>query len=469
MADAILGMIGLGVIGRHLLLNMADHGFTIVGYDRDTAKVDALRHDTDRRQVQAAETVQQLVAALSTPRSVMMLVPAGAPVDAVIHDVLPFLSRGDMLIDGGNSFYRDTDLRAQALAERGILYLGVGISGGEQGARYGPSIMPGGPGEGYERVRTIFEAAAAKVNGEPCAAYMGQGSAGHYVKMVHNGIEYAILQAIAETYAMLKRGLGFDDSDLSAVYRSWNHGKLNSYLVEITADILLVKDERTGEPLVDLILDEAKQKGTGKWTSQDAMDLGVPAPTIDVSVEARNLSMRKDERARGSRLLSGPTPQFSGDRQRFVDQLENALYLAVVVSYAQGMAILARASDTCSYHFDLETIARIWRGGCIIRAAMLEGFRAAFRDDKRLTNLLLYPGIAGELKTAQADLRAVVKSAAEWGIPIPALMASLAYYDAMRSAWLPANLIQAQRDYFGAHTYERVDEKGVFHTEWETD
>ncbi len=469
MADAILGMIGLGVIGRNMLLNMADHGFPVAGYDRDLAKVDDLRHETEHRNIRAAETVQQLVAALRIPRIVMMLVPAGAPVDAVIHEVLPYLSRGDVLIDGGNSYYRDTDLRGQALADRGIVYLGVGISGGEQGARHGPSIMPGGPREGYERVQAIFEAVAAKVNGEPCAAYMGQGSAGHYVKMVHNGIEYAILESIAETYDMLKRGLRLDDSELSAVYRTWNRGKLNSYLIEITADILLVKDQRTGKPLVDVILDEAKQKGTGKWTSQDAMDLTVPAPTIDVSVAARNLSMRKNDREQASRLLVGPSPQFHDDRQRFVVQLENALYLAMVVSYAQGMAILGRASETCSYHFDLETIARVWRGGCIIRAAMLEEFRAAFRSDPTLPNLLLDKKTAGGLVTAQADMRSIVKAAADWGIAVPALMTSLSYYDGFRSAWLPANLIQAQRDFFGAHTYERIDDKGVFHTEWETE
>jgi 6-phosphogluconate dehydrogenase len=465
----VLGMVGLGVIGRNLLLNMADHGFPVAGYDRDLAKVEELRLGTEHRHIQAAETTQVLVGMLTRPRTVMMLVPAGPPVDAVIHDVLPYLSPGDMLIDGGNSYYRDTDLRAQALSQQGILYLGVGISGGEQGARYGPSIMPGGPKEGYERVRAIFEAVAAKVNNEPCVAYMGSGSAGHYVKMVHNGIEYALLESIAETFGFLKRGLGLDDGELSPIYEQWNRGKLNSYLLEITAQIFLVRDERSGKPLVDVILDEAKQLGTGKWTSQEAMDLRIPVPTIDVSVAMRNLSMLKDQREVGSRLLKGPSPQLHVDRNRFFQQLENALYVAMTVSYAQGMALLGRASDECSFHFNLEEIARIWRGGCIIRAAMLESFRTAFRDQPELPNLMFNGRIADELASAQNDLRSMVKAVADWGITAPALMVSLAYYDSYRSAWLPANLIQAQRDYFGAHTYERVDEKGIFHTEWETE
>jgi 6-phosphogluconate dehydrogenase len=469
MSDAVLGMVGLGVIGRNLLLNMADHGFPVAGYDKDLTKVELLRAEIEGRRIQAADTAKELVGRLRVPRTVMMLVPAGRPVDAVIHDLLPYLSPGDMLIDGGNSYYRDTDLRAKALSERGILYLGVGISGGEQGARRGPSLMPGGPKEGYERVRAIFEAVAARVSGEPCVAYMGRGSAGHYVKMVHNGIEYGVLESIAETYAFLNDGLGLQDGELSAVYNQWNQGKLNAYLIEITADIFLVRDEKSGKLLVDIILDEAKQLGTGKWTSQDAMDLRVPIPTIDVSVAMRNLSALKDQREAGSRLLKGPAPQFRGERQQYIDQLENALYVAMLVSFAQGMSVLSAASEAYAYHLNLETIARIWRGGCIIRAAMLESIRSAFSAQSDLPNLMLNNEIAQALASTQGDLRSIVRSSADWGIPAPALMASLAYYDGYRSAWLPANLIQAQRDYFGAHTYERIDEKGIFHTEWETE
>ncbi len=469
MGDAVLGMVGLGIIGRNLMLNMADHGFPVAGYDTDLTKVELLRTETEGRPIQTAVTAKELVAKLRVPRTVMMLVPAGRPVDAVIHDLLPYLSSGDMLIDGGNSYYRDTDLRAKALSERGILFMGVGLSGGEYGARHGPSLMPGGPKEGYERVRVIFEAVAAKVNGDPCVAYMGPGSAGHYVKMVHNGIEYGILESIAETYAFLKRALGLEDGELTKVYNQWNRGKLNAYLVEITAEIFLVTDEKTGKLLVDVILDEAKQLGTGKWTSQDAMDLRVPIPTIDISVAMRNLSALKDQREVGSRLLKGPVPEFGGDRQQFIDQLENALYVAMLVSFAQGMAVLRAASEAYAYHLNLETIARIWRGGCIIRAAMLESIRSAFREQPDLPNLMLNGEIAKALASAQGDLRPIVRSSADWGIVASALMASLAYYDGYRSAWLPANLIQAQRDYFGAHTYERVDEKGIFHTEWETD
>jgi 6-phosphogluconate dehydrogenase len=469
MGDAVLGMVGLGTIGRNLLLNMADHGFPVAGYDKDLTKVEQLRTETESRPIQAAATAKELADKLRVPRTVMILVPAGRPVDAVIHDMLPFLSPGDMLIDGGNSYYRDTDLRAKALSERGILYLGVGISGGEYGARHGPSLMPGGPKEGYERVRAVFEAVAAQVNGEPSVAYMGPVSAGHYVKMVHNGIEYGILQSIADTYALLKEGLGLEDGELSAVYSQWNRGKLSAYLLEITAEIFLVRDEKTHKLLVNIILDEAKQLGTGKWTSQDAMDLQIPTPTIDISVAMRNMSALKDQREAGSRILKGPSPQFRGERQPFVDQLENALYVAMVECFAQGMAVLRAASDAYAYQLNLETIARIWRGGCIIRAAMLEGIRSAFRAQPELPNLVLDKEIAQALASAQADLRPIVRSASEWGIPAPAMMASLAYYDSYRSAWLPANLIQAQRDYFGAHTYERIDEKGIFHTEWETD
>jgi 6-phosphogluconate dehydrogenase len=391
------------------------------------------------------------------------------PVDAVIRDLLPHLQPGDLIIDGGNSHFDDTDLRGKMLAEKGLHFLGVGISGGESGARHGPSIMPGGPREAYERVRPIFEAVAAKVNGEPCVTYLGPGSAGHYVKMVHNGIEYGLMQLIAESYDLMTRGLGLSDDELHDVYARWNETELNGFLIEITAQIFRQVDEKTGRRLVDVILDEARQKGTGKWTSQDGMELQAPTPTIDAAVAARDLSTYKTERETASRLLGGPSPSFQGERGAFLEQLRSALYAAMILTYAQGMALLRVASQSYGYGLDLEAVARIWRGGCIIRAALLEPIRAAYRARPDLANLLLDPDLSAELVRRQGDLRAIVSHAAGLGIPAPGLMASLAYLDGYRSAWLPANLIQAQRDYFGAHTYERVDARGVFHTRWSDD
>jgi 6-phosphogluconate dehydrogenase len=343
----------------------------------------------------------------------------------------------------------------------------VGVSGGEEGARHGPSIMPGGPQKAYERVRPVFEAAAAKVNGDPCVTYLGPGPAGHFVKMVHNGIEYGVMQLIAETYDLMKRGLGLNDDELLEVYTEWNTGELNGYLVEITAHIFSKTDEKTGKRLIDEILDVAKQKGTGMWTSQSAMELQVPIPTIDVAVAMRNLSAFEEQRERASAVLQRPVRHFGGDRAAFLTQLRRALYAAMIITYAQGLAILSTASDKYEYHLDLEAVARIWRGGCIIRAALLEDIRAAFRAKRDLSNLLLDPNLSQKVMEHQEDLRRVVCQAGELGVPAPGLMVSLGYLDAYRSAWLPANLIQAQRDYFGAHTYERIDAKGMFHTEWE--
>ena len=459
-------MVGLGVMGRNFTLNMADHGFSVIGYDKDLGKIQELRKEAEERKVLAAESLEQLVGMLKVPRSVMMLVPAGPPVDAVILDVLPFLEPGDMIIDGGNSHFTDTNARAQNLMRKGMYLLGVGISGGEHGARFGPSMMPGGDKEAYERVRPIFEASAAKVDGEPCVRYMGPNSAGHYVKMVHNGIEYGIMQLIAETYDLMKRGLGLTDDELHSVYEQWNQGEINSFLMEITSQIFVKVDEQTGKRLIDEILDEAKQKGTGKWASQDAMELQVPIPTIDAAVSARDLSAYKAEREKGSQRLTGPAAALKEDRNIFLKQLRDAFYGAMIITYAQGMALLTRASRDHHYDLVLEDIAAIWRGGCIIRAALLKRIRAAYQENADLPNLLL-GGLGEEVTQRQGDLRAVVEAAARAGIPVPALMASLAYFDGYRSAWLPANLTQAQRDYFGAHTYERVDAKGVFHTQWE--
>jgi 6-phosphogluconate dehydrogenase len=462
-----IGMIGLGVMGRNLLLNMADHGFSVAGYDKDLDKVEALRGEAGDRPISGAESIEEFVDLLKRPRAAMMLVPAGPPVDAVIRSLLPRFEAGDLIIDGGNSHFKDTDLRAKMLAEKDLLYLGVGVSGGEHGARHGPSMMPGGPQKAYERVKTVFEAAAAHVNDEPCVTYLGPGSAGHYVKMVHNGIEYGLMELIAESYDLMKRGLGLTDDELHSVYESWNHDNLNGYLMEITSSIFLRVDETTGKRLIDVILDEAKQKGTGMWTSQDAMELQVPVPTIDIAVAMRNLSAFEEERQAASTALNGPKMKFQGDRQSLVERLDHALYAAMIITYAQGMALLWKASQAYDYNLDLEGVARIWRGGCIIRSALLEDIRAAYRAQPDLPNLLANPFLAEEIMARQADLRVVVRTAAELGIPTPAMMVSLAYYDGYRSSWLPANLIQAQRDYFGAHTYERVDAKGVFHTQWE--
>ncbi len=462
-----IGMVGLGVMGRNLLLNMADHGHSVAGYDKDATKVRALREEAEHRDIRGAASLGEFVGLLRTPRAVMMLVPAGPPVDAVIRELLPFLQRGDLIIDGGNSHFSDMEVRAKMLSKRGIQFLGVGISGGEYGARHGPSIMPGGAPEAYERIREIFEAVAANVNGEPCVTYLGPGSAGHYVKMVHNGIEYGVMQLIAESYDLMKRGLGATDDRLRDTFDQWHRGELNSYLIEITARIFGQMDKKTGKRLIDLILAAAKQTGTGMWTSQDAMDLQVPLPTIDVAVSMRNLSALERQRTEASRALPRPIPQFKGDSKAFIGQLRNGLYAGMIVTYAQGIALLATASAKYGYHLDLGAIARIWRGGCIIRAALLEDIRGAFRTRPDLANLLLDPDLSKKVTGIQEDLRKVVGAASEMGIPAPGLMASLAYIDGYRSAWSPANLIQAQRDFFGSHTYERVDARGAFHTRWE--
>jgi 6-phosphogluconate dehydrogenase len=462
-----IGMVGLGVMGRNLVLNMADHGFSIAGYDKDSAKVDALWKEAAERNIRAAPNILDFIALLRKPRAIIMLVPAGPPVDSVIKDLLPHLDKGDLIIDAGNSYFKDTDVRARDLAAKGIHFLGMGVSGGEEGARHGPSIMPGGPKEAYERVRPVFEAAAAKINGDPCVTWLGPESAGHFVKMVHNGIEYGIMQLIAETYDLVKRGLGLNDDELHDVFSAWNNGELNGYLMEITSNIFSTVDEKTGKRLIDEILDVAKQKGTGMWTSQAAMELQVPVPTIDLAVAMRDLSVFAKEREQASAMYQRSQRRFTADHATFLAQLGHALFAGVITIYAQGMALLAVASDKYEYHLDLEAVARIWRGGCIIRAALLEDICGAFHARRDLPNLLLDPNLSHKVMEHLEDLRQVVCRAAESGVPAAGLMVSLGYLDAYRSAWLPANLIQAQRDYFGAHTYERIDAKGTFHTQWE--
>src|SRR5664280_3626986 len=461
-----LGMVGLGVMGRNLGLNMADHGFAVAGYDRDQTKVEALRRESAERNICGAANIPDFIVLLRQPRAIMMLVPAGAPVDSVIEDLLPHLDRNDLIIDAGNSYFKDTDVRAGNLTAKGIQFLGVGVSGGEEGARHGPSIMPGGPKEAYERVRPVFEAAAAKVDGDSCVTWLGPGAAGHFVKMVHNGIEYAVMQLLAETYDLMKRGLGLTDDELQDIYTSWDKGELNGYLVEITSHIFSQQDEKTGKRLIDEILDVAKQKGTGLWTSQSAMELQVPIPTIDLAVAMRDLSVFAKERDEAERLLLRPIRRLEGDRNNLLNELRGALYAGIVITYAQGMALLAVASDQYKYHLDLETVARIWRGGCIIRAVLLDDIRMAHRNQPGLPNLLLAPELSIRVIAHEEDLRRIVCAAIELGLPAPCFMTALAYLDGYRSAWLPANLIQAQRDYFGAHSYERIDVKGTFHTDW---
>jgi 6-phosphogluconate dehydrogenase len=462
-----LGLVGLGVMGRNFLLNVADHGFAAAGYDLDGEKVRKLNQERQEgHRILGAEGLEEFVSALRRPRAVMLLVPAGGPVDSVIDELRPLLQEGDVIIDAGNSHFTDTDRRAAALADSGLHFLGMGVSGGEHGARYGPSIMPGGPADAYERVQSMLTAAAAKVDGDPCVAHLGPGSAGHYVKMVHNGIEYGLMQLIAESYDLLHRGLGLDAAELHRIYGSWNEGELAGYLMEITAAIFTREDERTGRPLVEVIEDAAHQKGTGKWTSWDAMDLQSPTPTIDAAVMARNLSGLKEERVAAAEWITGPSPRLDAEPRRLTEQLRRALHAAMLLTYIQGLALLKRASSERDYGLDLATVARIWRGGCIIRAAVLEDVRTALRRQADIPNLMHAKEFSDPLMKNQGPLREVVAVAAGAGLPAPALSASLAYLDGYRTARLPANLIQAQRDYFGSHTYERIDDEGTFHTRW---
>lgn len=464
-----IGIAGAGTMGGNLALNFADHGFSVAVYDVDPAKARELSQRKEAGgKVRAGETMQELAGMLHQPRAVLLMVPAGKPVDDAISALIAHFDKSDLIIDGGNSYFTDTNRREKLMAQSNMLFMGMGISGGEYAARRGPSIMPGGPLEAYERVRKILEASAAQVNGDPCVAYLGAGSAGHYVKMVHNGIEYGLMQLISETYDIMKRGLGMGAGEMTEIYSKWNDEELNSYLIEITADIFHYKDEKNpGLVLIDLILDRARQKGTGKWTSWDAMDLDVPTPNVDVAVMMRNLSGRLDERKKASEVLNGPEHRFHGDRTGMIEHLRNACYAGMVMTYAQGFALLKEASKSYEYGLDLETVARIWRGGCIIRAGVLEPIRTAFSRRPNLANLLTDEHFSREVNARQKSLRTVVATAAELGVPAPGFSASLAYLDAYRSAWLPANLIQAQRDYFGAHTYERKDMPGKFlHTVW---
>ncbi|MGI9034677.1 MAG: NADP-dependent phosphogluconate dehydrogenase [Pyrinomonadaceae bacterium] len=533
MENAQFGMVGLGTMGRNFLLNVAEHGFTCVGYDLDESKRKLLLEEGKNLPIDAAATVAEFVAKLQKPRNIMLLVPAGKIVDAVIANLLPYLEKDDLIIDGGNSHFTDTEAREATLAKEGIEFMGVGVSGGEEGARHGASIMPGGRREFYERVRPILEAASAKVGGEPCVAYLGTGSAGHFVKMVHNGIEYGLMEILAETYDFMLRVLKMNYKEMSEMFARWNDSELNSFLVEITAEVLRKTDAETGKPLVEMVLDKAAQKGTGKWTSQAAMDFGVPIPTIDSAVSMRQISSQKETRhliaqkygakpvslphqqkpAGGEAVTSEPQhdlkaqlakaavettvsqqhkenigaetskraeqsvkttadsersaairEELGEDFDQFVEELKNALLSSFITTYAQGMSLLQTASIEKNYGLNLSEIAKIWRGGCIIRSALLEEMRNAYSKNPDLPNLMLDDKFAEILNDNREHWRAVNEKFLDSRVPSLCLSSALAYFDAFRSERLPANLIQAQRDFFGAHTYQRIDKEGVFHT-----
>lgn len=461
------GMIGLGTMGRNLLLNIADHGFAVIGFDRDTSKAAALESAaTAGTMVKGVNSLAEMVQQLKVPRKLMMLVPAGPIVDNVITDLLPLLETGDIIIDGGNSHYTDTLKRIDFVKDRHIHFTGMGVSGGEHGARTGPSIMPGGDMEAWQQLKPVLEAISAKVNDEPCVAYMGKGAAGHYVKMVHNGIEYAIMQLISEAYDILKRHAGLDNDELHTVFNKWNEGDLRSFLIEITAAIFLKKDEGTNNRLVDLVLDKAGAKGTGKWTSQDAMDLGVPVPTIDMAVIMRSLSAAREERIAAAALYKPVVNQIRSGKEKIIEQVHDALYAATVLCYAQGLSMLQKASTELQMDIPMKDVVRIWRGGCIIRSSLLELFVSAYSGKQVPSNILLNKKIASLIKRRSGNFRKTVRLAVANKIPAAGLVSALAYLDAYSSRQLPVNLIQAQRDYFGAHTYQRTDREGSFHTEW---
>ncbi|KVA59510.1 6-phosphogluconate dehydrogenase [Burkholderia cepacia] len=469
MGKQAIGVIGLAVMGRNLALNIESRGYAVSVYNRSREKTDELIAEFPGRNLVPTYTLEEFVASLETPRRILMMVKAGEATDATIASLKPLLEKGDVLIDGGNTHFTDTIRRNQELAQSGLHFIGTGVSGGEEGALRGPSIMPGGQRDAYDLVEPILKQIAAKApsDGEPCVAYMGPDGAGHYVKMVHNGIEYGDMQLIAESYSVLKDVAGLTNDELGAVYTEWNQGELDSYLIEITSKIFGKKDEETGKHLVDVILDRAAQKGTGKWTSQNALDLGVPLPLITESVFARVLSSLKTERVAASKILSGPAAApFDGDRAAFVEAVRRALYLSKVISYAQGFAQLRTASEEYGWNLDLGTIAKIFRAGCIIRARFLQKITDAYAKDPALANLLLDPYFKDIAANYQASLRDVVVAAVKAGVPVPAFASAVAYFDSYRSERLPANLVQAQRDFFGAHTFGRTDKPGSFHANW---
>jgi 6-phosphogluconate dehydrogenase len=467
MQKAQFGMIGLGTMGRNLVLNMADHGFSVAGYDRNPDQLNRLLEESKGKTVQALRTLPEFVNSLETPRRIMMLVPAGKIVDAVIEEISGLLEKDDILIDGGNSHFRDTDARIAQLVPKGIHFTGMGISGGEDGARLGPSMMPGGNKNGYLELKNIFEKIAAQSDEGPCVAFVGQGSAGHYTKMVHNGIEYAIMQLISEVYSILKNVLEYNNDELHNIFTKWNNGPLQSFLIEITAKVFLQKDDvNVNDRLVDSILDKAAQKGTGMWTSESAMELHIPVPTIDQAVAARDLSIFKQERETINGFVGKLTAEQTEDKEKLTQTLHDALYFGIAASYVQGLHLLQEASIAYKYEISLADVARIWKGGCIIRSLMLNDIRKAYLKDDLLKNLLLDKEFYDLVATHRQATTDVLKTAMDQKIGMPALSSALAYVDMFSTARLASNLIQAQRDYFGAHTYERIDKGGPFHTNW---
>jgi 6-phosphogluconate dehydrogenase len=476
MKKADIGLIGLAVMGENLILNMESKGFTVACYNRTVSKVDAFVHGRGAgKNIVGTHSIEEFAAALVRPRKAMLMVKAGQPVDDFIELLIPHLEEGDIIIDGGNSFFGDTIRRTHYLEEKGLLFIGTGVSGGEEGALHGPSIMPGGSPAAWPHVKPIFQAIAAKVadgapsgEGVPCCDWVGRDGAGHYVKMVHNGIEYGDMQMIAESYFLMKHMLGMAPAEMHEVFKAWNEGELNSYLIEITRDILAHVDEETGRPMVDVILDTAGQKGTGKWTSQSALDMGTPAPTVAEAVFARFMSAIKEERVAASQILEGPTPAFEGDKGAFIEDVRQALYASKICSYAQGFQLIKMAAAEYGWDLNYGGLALLWREGCIIRAQFLERIKETFDADPGMANLLLAPYFKRAVDRSQAAWRRVVAAAVTHGIPVPAFGSAIAYYDSYRNDRLPANMLQAQRDYFGAHTYERVDKpRGqFFHTNW---
>jgi 6-phosphogluconate dehydrogenase len=464
------GMIGIGVMGSNLLLNLADSGFAVTGYDLKPERAKALEEAAkEGTVVKGVNNLSEMVRSLKKPRKIMMLVPAGKPVDDVIGNLLPDLETGDIVIDGGNSFYKDTLKRVEYLHAKGIHFFGMGVSGGELGARLGPSMMPGGDKEAYQYLKPLLESIAAKADGEPCVAYMGNGAAGHFVKMVHNGIEYAMMQMIAEAYDLMHRGAGFTYPELNKVFIAWNEGMLQSFLVKITADIFRTGDADTpGDEdfLIDKILDQAGAKGTGKWTSQEAMDLPVPIPSIDAAVGARTLSVYKEQRVQAAKIYKTEVTPVNLPKEVLVNELEDALFFSFIMAYAQGLSMLAKASVELKMEIPLLNVVKVWRAGCIIRSAMLGDFYQAFQRNNQLENLLLDIKIAELLKGKLSSITNIIKIAVDSGVAIPAMMSALGYFQSYTSERMSTYLIQAQRDYFGAHTYKRIDKEGVFHTEW---
>jgi 6-phosphogluconate dehydrogenase len=469
-AQQDIGLIGLAVMGQNLVLNMANHGFSVGVFNRTTSKVDEfVAGPATGKSITGYHSIPDLIARLRTPRKIMMMVKAGQAVDELMAELVPHLSQGDILIDGGNTYFADTERRVKEAGAKGLLYVGTGVSGGEEGALKGPSIMPGGATAAWPSVKPILQAIAAKVgpNGDvPCCEWIGDGGAGHYVKMVHNGIEYGDMQLICEAYFLLKQALGLTNDELYDVFDSWNKTELESYLIEITRDIFTVKDADTDEALVDKVLDTAQQKGTGKWMSQHALDLGVPTSLITEAVFARCLSAQKEARLRAAKVLAGPQSTFRGDKKSFIEDVRLALYASKISSYAQGFVQLDAAARELSWKLNNGQIALLWRGGCIIRARFLEDIKKAFDKTPGLENLLLDDFFRKAVSDAQPSWRRVVATAVELGLPVPGFSSALSYYDAYRRDRLPANLLQAQRDYFGAHTYQRIDKPGTFHTDW---